>query len=228
MNELEVEYNKALDTEEVTDRAINLTHEILLKLRAILDQVMYKYFEQKIASNLTDEEKQKARVYFPIVKSDQSLKSTLERGKLSKIDVEEPEIYNFIRSVQPYVSSHNRWLELLSMYAVEGKHIRLTPQKRIQQKRLNIKSGGSSVSIGEGANIKLGTGAGIFIGGRRIMGGQTINTDSEVIYGDPNLDVSREIWVSFNFEGTNINSLGLCKESLQKSKELVENFTKLF
>lgn len=228
LNDLESEYGKALKEQTVTPRAINLTHEVLSKIRSILDHVMHQYFEKKIAPNLTDDEKKKIVVYFPIVDSDQSLKSTLGRGKMADIDQTDQKVYHFLRSVQPYTNSSNKWLELLNQYAVEGKHIRLVPQKKMQQKRLTIRSEGASVSIGEGASIKIGKGASIRIGGKQIMGGQVLGTNSDVIYGDPTLDVKKEIWISFNFENTNINALGLCKESLQKSKDLINQFNKLF
>jgi len=220
LDELEREYKNALTTQEVTDRAKNITHEILLKIRSILDHVFYQYFKKRFAPNLSDEEVKKARIYFPIVNSDQSLKSTLERAKMNDLDRIDPKVYNFIKSIQPYRNSSYKWLELLNRYAVEGKHIRLTPQKKQTQERISVESVTGGRVVWDPKNVQFGPGVRIF--------GASVDPSTQNIIPIPGVESRREIWVSFNFEGTNINAFGLCKESLQKSRKLVEKFIKLF
>jgi len=225
--ELEAEYQRSLTNKEVTKRAENISQEVLLKLNNILDQVMHAYYDKKVAPILSDKEKNEAKVYFPIVGTEHGLLSTLGKGKMVDLSQSDSNVFSFLQSSQPYFNKSNKWLELLHKYAVE-RHIRLTPQKKTQQRTLTMSSAGAHVSIGEGAMITLGNGAKISIGGKEIMGGQTLSADSKVVYCDPDLDIKKEIWVSFNFEGTDINALGLCKECVQKTKELVDRFAKLF
>lgn len=67
LTELEKSANTDLSRKEVSDRTRNLTQEILVKMRSIFDQSMYKFFEKSISSKLSDEEKERAKVYFPII-----------------------------------------------------------------------------------------------------------------------------------------------------------------
>jgi len=227
LEELEKEYKTSLHKKIISTRAKNLTHEVLSKLRGTLDHSMRIFFEKNISPTLLPQEEKKARVYFPIVNSDQALASILGRAKMSDLQKSDSKIYNYIKAIQPYINSSYKWLEYLNAYAAEGKHVRLSPQKRIDTKRITISSGRASISLGQDASITLGSGAKIFLGGREIRGNQTINVDSDGIYGDPDLEVKKEVWVSFLFTDSNINPLNLCKESLPKTKKVVEDFLNL-
>jgi len=218
--------NQDLQSHTISDKTKNLTQEILVKMRSVFDQSMYKFFNEKITPNLTADKKDKAKVYFPIVLDKNSLKSTLGRGMMSDFEQNYPAVFNFLESVQPYADKY-KWMEAFSNFANE-KHIRLTPQKRVESKRLTISSGGASMSIGQGASISIGSGASISLGGRRITGGQKIDADSNIIYGDPNLDIKKEIWVSFTLADTNINSLWLCEIVITEGEKIISDFFKLF
>ena len=227
LEELKKEHEDNLQNKIISSKSKNLTHEVLTKLRSTLDHAMTIFFEKDIAPTLSIQEKKQAKVYFPVVNSDHALASTLGRAKMSNLKQTNPPVYTYIKSIQPYVNDSYKWLEHLNTYAVEGKHLRLTPQKRIESKSLTISSNGASMSLGQGATVALGSGARISLGGKEIMGGQTIDVNSNRIYGDSDLEVKKEVWVSFLFEGTTINTLGLCEESLIKTKKIVEDFLKL-
>ena len=220
LKELEQEYNNALNNKKVTDKAINLTHEVLSKIRAIFDQAMYQYFSKKIAPSLTIKENQKAKVYFPITNSENSLRSTLGRGMMSDLKSKNPTVYNLLKSVQPYTNNSNRWLKLLNQFSVKGKHICLIPQKRKTQKRISVRNASGSQVSWDPNCVKFGSGSKIF--------GAPVDPTTQNIIPTPGVESKKEIWVSFNFEGTNINALGLCKEVIQKSKNLIADFMKLF
>ena len=65
LEELEEEYNNYLHTKKVSRRARNLTHEVLEKLKDALEHTLRKAWEKFIAPSLSDEDIQKALIYFP-------------------------------------------------------------------------------------------------------------------------------------------------------------------
>jgi len=220
LNELEDEYGSALNKQEVTTRALNLTHEILMKLRSILDQVMHQYFEKAIAPNLTTIEKERVKIYFPIVGSEESFRLRMGRNKMLRIETDDPKTYDFIKSCQPFAHKGNGWLESLNKYAVEGKHIGLVPQKKQTHEKITIIGPGGRVSW-DPKCVEFGK------GGTVTIGGALIDPQTQRIVPTPNVEEVIESWVSFTFEGTEINALKLCRECLDNSRDLVKRFADL-
>lgn len=205
-----------LRSHRISDKTKNLTQEILVKIRSVLDQTMYCFFEKKIAPNLSEDEKQKARIYFPLVSKSDDLKSVLGRAKMTNLDVSHPEIFSFLESVQPYNSNYE-WINHLSKYANE-KHIRLTPQKRVEVKRTTVSSAGGSVSWGPG--VTFGNGVSVM--------GARVNPITQNIEPTPGVESKTEVWVSFLFEDSDINALWLCNKSIEESEKIIKNFFSLF
>ena len=86
LGDLEDEYKKCLQAQNVTARAMNLTHEVLEKLRSALDHTMRIIWEKYIAPNLSKQAGKRARVYFPITNDLGSFHSTLGRGGMADLD----------------------------------------------------------------------------------------------------------------------------------------------
>src|SRR5258706_11080650 len=80
IGELETELNKNLYAKEISGRGKNITQEVVEKLSNILDQVARKLWSKCVLSDLTEEEKKKARVYFPVGKDLSSFNSILGRA----------------------------------------------------------------------------------------------------------------------------------------------------
>jgi len=152
--ELDESSNSDLKSHMISDKTRNLTQEILVKIRSILDQALYHFFEKEIAPNLNEKDKKNAKVYFPLVSKLNDLKSSLGRAKMKDLDLTHPRMFSFLESVQPYHKNYI-WLNELSKYANE-KHIRLTPQKRVEVKRITVSRGKGSVSWGPG--VRFGSG----------------------------------------------------------------------
>ena len=144
--DLEGEYKKCLQLQSVSERAKNLTHEVLEKLRHSLDHAMYIVWEKHVAPTLSEEDKSHARVYFPITNKLSGFRSLLGRGKMSDLEKAHNNIYGFLMSKQPFSSAENRWLAILSENAALGKHVHLTPQKHTETRRIKVSREGSSVS----------------------------------------------------------------------------------
>src|SRR5688572_27285364 len=77
--ELRAEYETCLRSKTVTPRALQLTHDVCEKSRSVLDRCARQYWEQKIARELTADDRERASVYFPITSDLHSFDSTLGR-----------------------------------------------------------------------------------------------------------------------------------------------------
>jgi len=213
--ELDCSSQGDLKNHTISDKTRNIIQEILVKVRSILDQVFYSFFEKEIAPNLTEKEKEKARVYFPIVSKEDDLNSVLGRAMIRNLNTTHPKVFSFIKSIQPYNNDY-KWLSELSKYANE-RHIRLSPQKRIEVKRTTVSSRGGSVSWGPGVT---------FGGGVSIMGAP-VDPITQNIIPTQGVESKTEIWVSFVFENSNVNALWLCNKSIEGSEKIINDFYSL-
>jgi len=219
LKDLEEEYNGCLQAHNVTKRAENITHEILEKLRSALDQTMFQAWEEYVSHNLSDRQKKSARVYFPIANDENSFRSILGRGFMTDLDRIHKNLYNFLLKRQPFTSEDNQWLDLLSKIAAEGKHIRLTPQKRTETRRIEVsRAGGGSVSW-DPSSVRFGSGVSIL--------GAPVDPKTQKPVPTPGVIEQVEIWVSFILEGYEVNALGFCKEACQKTRMLIQEMVNL-
>lgn len=219
LRELEKACDNDLQAKNVSGKTKNLSQEVLLKVRHLLDQAFYKFFEKYYLPNLSDSDKKSARVYFPIVSKKEDLKSVLSRAKMGDLETNYQDFYRYIDSIQPYNPDYS-WLKNLAHYASE-KHVRLTPQTRKEIKELRINSGGAGMALGQGASIKIGDGAMIKIGNATIPGEQNINVNNPAqFYGQGSQKIIT--WISFQFEDSNINVLQLCKKSVEDGEGIIK------
>ena len=96
LRELENEYKKCLQSQGVTERAENLTHEVLEKLRSVLDHMMRTAWEKYVDPNLSERDKKRARVYFPIVDDLNAFRSIIGRGYMANLDNVHKKLYDFL------------------------------------------------------------------------------------------------------------------------------------
>lgn len=188
LRDLEISCNNDLQNKKVSEETKNLCPEVLLKIRRLLDQTMYKYYEKNYLQKLPETDKKSAKVYFPIVSKKENLKSILGQAKMSNLDKSNPDFYQYLESIQPYNKEYS-WLSHLRDFSNEA-HIQLTPQiiKEDNETRL-----GKSVRV---------TGNGVAMYGCLIDGipinSNNINTEPLENF-DPRLNVQRITWVSFCF-----------------------------
>ena len=218
LQELTESCNSDLHNKTVSDKTKNLTQEILVKMRSVFDQAMYQFFRKNIEPTLSEKEKKKAIVYFPIVSPKGNIKSVLGKAKMSDLDVKHPNIYAYLDSVQSCNKGYE-WLEHFSKFSNE-KHIRLTPQKKFEQERTTVTNHrGGSVSWTPGS-VKFGPGVSIM--------GAPVDPVTQDIVPTPGVESRKETWVSFGLGDSNINSLWLCEKVVKDGEKIIENFLNLF
>lgn len=219
LSDLEDECRKCLQDQDVSVRAKNLANEVLEKLRNALDHSMSRAWGKYIAADLSERDRERARVYFPITGDLDSFKSILGRGRMEDLDKVYKNLYEFLLKQQPFSSDDNLWLDLLAKIAAEGKHVRLTPQKRTQTHRMKVSTPeGSSVSW-DASKVEFGSGVAVL--------GAPVDPRTQRIVPTPGVTEQVEIWVSFIFDGYGLNALGFCKEACQKTRALVEEMANL-
>jgi len=210
LQDLEKACNDDLQAKNVSGKTKNLSQEVLLKIKHLLDQSIYKFFEKYYFPNLSEVDKKTVKVYFPIVSKKDDLKSVLGRAKMGDLEINYRDFYQFIDSVQPYNQDY-LWLKHLANFASE-KHIRLTPQIKTETRRVTVSRGGGSVSWGQGVT---------FGGGVSVMG-VPINPKTQMPVPNNVAETKVENWISFLLEGSDINVLGLCKKSVEDGEKIIK------
>ena len=210
--ELETEYDKCLDKKDVSDRAGVVTHEVIEKLSNILDQSARMIWRKHLAISLTDQDKRRAMIYFPKSKDRHSFDSTIGRWMIKDLEKNNPKIFNFFLSKQPFLSSNNNWLEILGQLASQ-KHIDLVPQKKEEITHIKISSKAGTVHL-ISEQVKFGSGVSIL--------GAPVDPNTQRIIPTPGVEEKIEKWVSFVLEGYGLNALEFCKDTYNKVKNIVE------
>lgn len=210
LQELEKACNNDLQAKNVSGKTKNLSQEILLKIKHLLDQSFYKFFEKHYLPSLSKPDKDTARIYFPVIPKKEDFKSVLGRAKMSDLETRHHDFYAFIESIQPY-NQGCAWIKDLASLASE-KHTRLTPQTKIETRRVTVSSGNGSVSWGSG--VTFGNGVSVM--------GVPINPITQMPVQNNIAETKVENWVSFLFEGTDVNVLFLCKKSVEEGEKIVK------
>lgn len=222
LQDLKLSCQKDLGERVVSERTKNLTQEVLIKMRHVLDQAMSRFFEKNIAQTLIEKNKKNAKIYFPIARNHAGLKSTLGRGSMINLEISHPEIFNFLESIQPY-NQNFQWLEEFSKFSNE-KHIRLTPQEVKEENETTIGTTNfGAVRVGPGGSVKMQN---------CLINGIPVNVEdlntAPLSSFDPRLKVSRTTWTSFYFQDTQINILWLCEKSVNDLEKILEEFFSKF
>ena len=208
--ELQGVYERDLEAKQVSDEALNITHEIVEKCSNTLDQAMTHVFNKHIAPVLA--EKPKRGGYFPAAKDEPAYRSALGQWNASKLDELVPELDGKLRSLQPFTSESNAIYARIKELAAR-KHTGLVPQVRSEQRRVNVERPGSgSVSWGPGVT---------FGGGVSVMG-VPIDPNTQMPAHNNGVNVTVETWVSFHIEGGGENAIPFCKSALDAVRRAVQ------
>ncbi len=217
--ELEQEYRAALDKREVSARTKQLCHDVLEKLRSALDRTARRYWEEHISPSLSADDRASAAVYFPIAPDEHTFSSIMGRWRWKSVKGAHSELEGYLVSIQPYASQANNWLQVLNSLVNEGKHIDLSPQTRVENRRVTVSGpGGGSVSYGPGV---------IFGSGVQIMG-VPVDPRTQRVVPNRILQEQITIWVDFTFSKHGSSALGFCKDSVKRTKSIVETMSSKF
>lgn len=217
ISELETEYDKCLDSKEVSDKAKVITHEVIEKLSNILDQIARNLWKRYLIPTLSKSDKKKAIIYFPKSNNRYSFNSIIGRWMVKDLEKVNKKLFDFLISKQPFLNKENDWLSILGKLASQ-KHIGLVPQKRQEITHIRYSSPAGTVHfIAE--QVKFGPGVSIL--------GAPVNPNTQRIIPTQGVLEKIEKWISFVFEGYNLDALDFCKKSLIKVKGIFEEADKI-
>lgn len=144
--ELIREYHKCAQGGEVSERAKNLFHEVLVKVRSALDIAMNRVFNKHTV--LTGRRKANGKFHagFPICESEKDFDRKLQLLGLSDLEQSSARLYAKLRQSQPFSSGH-RDLLLLRDLSNLGKHAGLAVQSCRLDKAKQVSGPGGTVAI---------------------------------------------------------------------------------
>jgi len=209
---IEEAYLDCLKEKEIPDSLLVEIKDFLGNLRSALD---YAWHKLPCVSD----------GYFPVANSLSDF-----TVKTNKIDLQYSSIIQKHQDYDP-----NSWIRCFSLFRNKNTHVTLIPQKRVETPSLNIEHNGVGIRLSGGASIRMGTGTSMSLGGAVIPGGQTISSYSSGLIGDPRLNVKKEIWVDFVFDGSSISSdfpegisaLPFLKKSLSSVANIITDLEKV-
>jgi len=192
-------YDESLTNKDIRPPLLIEIKNFMENLRSALDFTAHGLFDKYGDKNYTGD------VYFPYAwkgldRAGYRSKKIIE--KIPGLEASRPDIAMKIESYQHFVGPDNSWLCIFMDLNNENKHQRLTPQIKKETRQLNIKSGGVSMSLGQGTSIIIGKDAFIKMGDAIIQDNQTIDVNSPAKIVGPAV---QEIitWVSFCFSSNN-------------------------
>ncbi len=221
LKELLAEYDRSLRSKEVSTRAVQLTHEVCERLRSVLDRLVRRYWDLRVAPALSADDKKAATVYFPIASDQNGFDSILGRWRWKGVRAQHQPVYDYLLARQPFANANNAWLTVLNDLAVQGKHIDLVPQVRQESKRITVAQtqGGGTVSW-DPSSVKFGSG--VFIHG------VPVDPATQRVVPHPSVEERIETWVSFNIQGHGVNAAGFCQEACHSTRSITNDMSNKF
>ncbi len=212
LHDLLQEYDKCLGSQNVTFRAQNLFHEVLLKLRSALDMTMMRIWEKHAAPQLTDTERGKAakQVYFPICDQLDDFNSALAKVRIQHIEQVRKELHDSILKAQPF-STERSDLARLRDWSNLGKHVRLVRHECEARPAIRVTAPGGTMLYTHGVKFH----------GQHIMGAP-IDPATHQIIPTPDVKIEQVTWVSFAVEECGTDPIIFCSTLCQNTRKFLE------
>lgn len=130
--ELDTEYKVSAGLGVVTERARNLFHEVLVKLRSSLDFVMCRIYNKHSSLQGVERAKGERRAGLPICDAEDVFNRKLKSLGLSHLAEGKSDLYAKLRQSQPFLTkkatTKNNSLVFIRELSNLGKHVRMAKQ----------------------------------------------------------------------------------------------------
>jgi len=223
--EIKKVYEQSIHEKSIKPELLIEIKNLMENLRSALDFAAHGLFNK-----YGDQTKSKSKIYFPHATENQSKSDFQNQNRIEKcipgLSVSRPDIVTKIESYQYFSDPSNIWLPKFMDLCNENKHQQLTPQERREVKQLKLTSGGTSIILGEGAFISMGSGTQIRMGRMIIPGGQKFNVNNPPVTIGPG---TKEIitWISFHFSSNNQPVIPFLKQCVDGIKKIIEELSEL-
>lgn len=202
------EYNKSLRDKTIGNNLKIDIKDYFSHLRSVLD-----YLAHDIVETYCPNANPKDRLYFPI-SSDQSSFEGIMRKSYPDLNINSIKVYSILENIQPYKKSENGWFSSFNKINNKNKHEQLTPQKRTETNRVNVKNNNGTSASWNPDMVKFGSGPGVSV----FIGDVRIDPNTQLPEPSNTQTVTIEKWVDFQFEGTDVSAIWLIRESLKQVK----------
>lgn len=129
-DDLRREYLRCVGEADVSERAKNLFHEVLVKIRSALDMTMWRIWNKYASGFRSADERAKIerKVQFPICESTTDYRNKMKEMRLD-LEEADPALDALLLRVQPIPPGRTDFLALRELSNL-GKHVRLATQTR--------------------------------------------------------------------------------------------------
>ena len=212
-SELKSEVEKDINNSNVSLRTLEITEDILTKLRNCLDK----------AVNLLQESKglpQSKYLNFPICSQLQDFENKINSSPLKELILQIPKLETLLRKSQPFQSNANLiFIELHKAGSQDKHHTLLFQEKEIVGERISFLGLYGNVSWNPQA-VKFGSGVS--------MNGVPINPQTQMpAYVPETHTISKIKLISIKFQGKDQDVLIFCDEVIKKVESIVNDFIKM-
>ncbi|MFA5032551.1 MAG: hypothetical protein WC614_05980 [bacterium] len=218
-------YEQSLHEKSIKSELSIEIKNLMENLRSALDFTAHGLF-----SKYGDKTKSNLKIYFPYATENQSRLDFQNQNRIERciygLNVSRPDIVKRIESYQHFSDPNNIWLPQFMDLCNENKHQQLTPQERREVKQLKLTSGGTNISLVEGASISMDSGTQIQMGGMIIPGDQRFDVNNPpVTVGSGKKEIIT--WVSFHFSSNNQPVIPFLEQCVNGVRKIVEETSKL-
>lgn len=212
--ELRTLYEASLLAQNVSSEARIATHDVIEKCCNAFDQLMYAGWYKRIYPKLAKPPKRGG--YYPAAESEASYRSTLGQWGCSDLDAVDPDMDRDLKALQPFVDPSYQWIADLRRIS-PAKHTGLIPQTRIEQHRVTVSGPNGGISWDPTA-VRFGSSVSV--------NGAPIDPRTQMPVATPGVTVNKQVWVSFQIEGTGLDALSFCEISARKTLEVIATLKK--
>jgi len=145
------EYQACAQQTEVSERAKNLFHEVLIKLRSALDFAMNRIYCKYTTLQGKNKTKQEHSAGFPIFENRKDFAKKLKGLGLSHLETDNPDLYGKLLKPQPFETGTQKLIEFRNLSNL-GKHVKLARQDCKVQNAKKITAPNGVVTISTGAS----------------------------------------------------------------------------
>lgn len=176
LREVEDRYQSSLAAKSVSlDLKVKIKN-LCENLRSVLDYLAHDIRETKCS-----QPKENDRFYFPILPDRNQFESKMRKW-FPKLDSTSPDLWSYLKSIQPYHGAQAEWLGQLNHVNNENKHSALVEQTRTEIERVKASSGGGSVEWSP-QNVKFRNGVSIL--------GVPVDPSTQLPIPHPSIEVKR-------------------------------------
>jgi len=210
LNKVKKSYEQSLHKKSIEPKLLIEIKNLMENLRSALDFTAHGLFNK-----YGNSKKSNVNIYFPYATEGQSSADFQKQNRIERcipgLSSSRPDIVAKIESYQHFSDPNNRWL----------------PQfMDLNNENLKLRSGGTSISVGQGASITVGSGARIRVGGMVIPGGQKFDVNNPPATIGPG---TKEVitWVSSHFSSNNQPVIPFLKQCINGIENIVKELSTL-